>query len=197
MKNDKQKVVLIGGGQHAWTLLNVFESQGITVVGYIAPTESLLSEKVSYLGDDHIIGDISIKLQCKFFIALGFYNRTTLLNYVNFYKEYSSLIDLSDPLVHPSAYFSSFSSIKRGTYIGPKALINDNVSIGYSCIINSGAIIEHDCKIGNGCHIAPGAIVCGGTKIGDFSIIGAGSVLLNNLVIERETVVKAGTTVTH
>jgi sugar O-acyltransferase (sialic acid O-acetyltransferase NeuD family) len=97
--------------------------------------------------------------------------------------------------IHPSALIDDTVSIKNGTVILHRAIVQANVKIGAHCIVNSGAIVEHDCRVEDFVHIAPGAILCGGVVVGEGTLIGAGSVVNPGIQIGKNCVIGAGSVV--
>lgn len=64
------------------------------------------------------------------------------------------------PGVHPSAVIGDNASLDRSKiYIGPNAVIEDNVVIGEGCAIHAGAFIGHGSKLGQDCVVHANAVV--------------------------------------
>ena len=189
----KKKIILLGGGGHCKSVIDVAESAGYKIVG-ILDTPDLLGKKVlSYavIGNDDdlpkYVGEV------EFIVTAGQV------------KDASLRIELHDKIlaaggklatvIASTAYVSKYSDIRQGTVIMHNAFVNADVKIGLGCIINSFANIEHDTIIGDYCHISTGAMVNGSCVVGEKSFIGSQSVLANNITITSNCVVAAGTTV--
>ena len=67
--------VLVGGGGHAKTIISLTKTLGLNLVGYTAPTESLLSESLNYLGDDEVLKEKEID-GIKHVISFSFFDRS-------------------------------------------------------------------------------------------------------------------------
>lgn len=193
---DKIPIVLIGGGGHATSLLEIIEGDThLRLEGFID-----LSEKVgtslhgyNYIGDDTCINDL-IDKKYRFHIALG------QIKTANVRKEYYDLLvskrALFYTLIANTAYLSSNSTIGEGSAILHQVFINNNAHIGNNTIINTKALIEHDAVIGNHCHVSTAVVVNGNCIIGNEVFIGSNSVLVQGINIVDRVVVAAGSVVT-
>jgi len=188
-----QNLILVGGGGHCksvidviectdWDILGILDSEenvGKSVLGYsIVGTDDQISvfiEKASFLVTVGQIKDVGIriKLHEKVLAAGG---------------ELATVI-ASD------AHVSKHAAIGKGTVIMHKTVINAAAQIGNGCIINTMANIEHDARIGDYCHISTGAMVNGNCAIGQETFIGSGVVVANGISIASRCVVSAGSVV--
>lgn len=186
-------LVLVGGGGHCKSVIDVAESAGYAIKG-ILDIPDLLGVKILNYRVIGIDEDFYKYVQdCDFVVTLGFI------------KDPSHRIGLHDKIldaggslatiVAPTARISKYAEIGPGTVVLHNATINADTNIGMGCIINTGAIIEHDVVIGDYCHISTGAIVNGGCHVGDASFIGSQSVLRNGISVEPRCVVGAGSVV--
>ncbi|MCK5136190.1 MAG: NeuD/PglB/VioB family sugar acetyltransferase [Bacteroidales bacterium] len=100
-----------------------------------------------------------------------------------------------ESVVHPSAIFSSYSTLGIGSVIFQQAVVQSGCLIGNHCIVNTNASVDHDCIIGDYAHIAPGATVCGSVKIGSLAWIGAGSTIIQEVEIGRNALIGMGSIV--
>ena len=98
-------------------------------------------------------------------------------------------------LIHPNAYVSEYSLLKKGTVVMANASINPYASIGESCIINTSSTIEHDCLIGSGVHICPNSALAGGVRVGNKTLVGIGSSIRQNIEIGHNVIIGTGSVV--
>ena len=189
-KSKNFSYVIVGGGGHAKTIISLTKVLGLNVVGYTAPSESLLSESLNYLGDDEVLKEKEND-GIKHIISFSFFDKKTQKIYQNFFRKNSHFLNVHKPLIHPSAIIDTDVKIGVGTVVGPGAVIRTGTQIGDYCLINSRALIEHDCIVKSHSHIAPGAIICGHVKIEKFVLVGAGAVVLNGSWLEFGSLIKA------
>ena len=179
----KQNLILIGGGGHCKSCIDVIEEGKQFIIKGIIDKPQKLYEKVftyQVIGNDNDIENIS-KQYNHFFIAIGYVKISSLRK-----KLFSKikLLDLICPkIISPNAYVSKHAFIDEGTIVMHQAVVNAGAKIGKNCIINTGSIIEHDVIIHDHCHVAPGVIINGETKIGEGAFIGSNSVCRQNITI--------------
>tara|TARA_Y100000294_G_C8565297_1_gene340575 strand:+ start:2708 stop:3388 length:681 start_codon:yes stop_codon:yes gene_type:complete len=98
-------------------------------------------------------------------------------------------------IISEDSYISEKKFVSKGVQIFPKAVVQENTTIGEYTILNTASIVEHDCKVGNGVHIMPGAVIGGNVKIGNFATIGLNATILPNLKIEEGAYIGAGSVI--
>ena len=161
----KEKIILIGGGGHCKSIIDVIEQEDIfEIIGIIDSIKPIGERVLGYeiIGRDDDIQ--SIFKSCKnAVIAIGHVrSNETRVKFFQILKE----IGFNLPsIVSPLAYVSEHSFIGEGSVIMHHALINANAKVGNNCIINTKALIEHDAVVEDNCHISTGAIVNGGTTV--------------------------------
>ena len=187
-----EDVLLIGGGGHCKSIIDVVEQEGqFKIAGIIGAERQIGSDIFGYkvIGCDSDIEKLSKKYNHAI-VAVGQIHspeiRIKLFNMLN-----SSGFNLPS-IVSPRAYVSIHALIGRGTIIMHDAVVNANAVIGDNCIINSKALIEHDSIIHNHCHISTNATINGGVEIGEGSFIGSGAITNNSIVIKKNSFYKAG-----
>ena len=191
MMHKKEDIVLVAGGGHCKSSIDVIESQNKYQIFGIVDLKENVGKKV--LGYDIIACDDDlpelIKDHPRWNITIGHVpgcNKKT--------KLFLHLKDLGAEfpvIVSPHAYVSKHASLGEGTIVMHNVTINSEARIGSNCIINTGAIIEHDSQVGNNCHISTGCIINGACSIDYGVFIGSNSVLINNIHVAAETVIGA------
>lgn len=190
-----KKIILIGGGGHCKSAIDVIEQEGKYKIAGIVDKKNLLGSKV--LGYPVIGTDIDINRLAKNYqnalITLGFIKNPTLrIKLFNLVKKAGFKLP---SIVSPRAYISRHSKIGVGTILMHNVIVNANSVIGDNCIINSKALIEHDCLISSHSHISTNVVINGGVKVGAKCFIGSSVTSKNNIEIKKNSFVKAGSIV--
>ncbi|MFA5292242.1 MAG: acetyltransferase [Phycisphaerae bacterium] len=188
----KRKIILIGGGGHCRSCIDVIEAEDKFEIAGIVDVQQKLGEKIS--GYKIIACDKDLPLLSKeqkyFLITIGQIKnpdkRRDMFKYLKKLK-----IELP-VVVSPFAYVSKNSFIGEGTIIMHKAFLNAGAAIRKNCIINTGAIIEHDSIVNDHCHISVGSVVGGNCTIEEGTFVGGNSVIANNIQITGGVVIGAG-----
>lgn len=186
------KILLIGGGGHCKSVIDVIETEDSFTIGGIIDRKELIREKV--LGYEVIGCDDDLeKLFTQFkyaVVTIGQIKSPDLR--IKLFNKLRSIGYKTPPIISPRAYVSKYASIGEGTVIMHDALVNANATVGKNCIINTKALIEHDSVIEEHCHISTGAIVNGGTIITQGSFFGSNAVSKEYAVITERSFIKAG-----
>jgi sugar O-acyltransferase (sialic acid O-acetyltransferase NeuD family) len=191
MTNIKENIVLIGGGGHCSSVIDVIEQQGIyRIVGIVDLKEKIGQKNLGYriiCSDDDL--PRLIKEYRNYFITIG--QLKTPQRRIEIFNLLQQLSAQLPVIISPMAFVSKHASIGIGTVIMHMAQVNANATIGANCIINSKALIEHDAIIENHCHISTGAIINGGVLIGKNSFVGSGVVTKQYITVPEASFVKA------
>ena len=173
----KPDILLIGGGGHCHSVIDVIEQENkYNIAGIIDKKELLNNNILNYkvIGSDNNLKDLH-KLYKYAFITIGhIYSNSTRIKLYNTLKDIGYILPT---IISPNSYISKHSNIQEGTVIMHHALVNANTTIGKNCIINTKALIEHDVKIEDNCHISTGSILNGGVTIKENTFIGSNSVI--------------------
>lgn len=185
-----KKLILIGGGGHCKSVIEVAESAGYSILGILDRPEEIGKKVLDYeiIGvDDDIPRYVN---QAEFVITIGFIKNPALR--IRLYEKVLQDGGKLATLVASTAYVSKYAQIGQGTVIMHKAFVNAGAIIGNNVIINTFANIEHDTHIGNQCHISTGTMVNGDCQIGDNCFIGSQSVLANAISVCSDVIIGAG-----
>ncbi|MDN5048466.1 NeuD/PglB/VioB family sugar acetyltransferase [Aliarcobacter butzleri] len=186
----KEKIVLIGGGGHCHSVIDVIEQENkYEIIGIVDTKENIGKKVLDYkiiACDDNLE---TIFLSCKnAFITVGQIESNKIR--VKIYNNLKKIGFNLPTIISPLAYVSKYSFIDEGTIIMHQALINANAKIGKNCIINTKALIEHDCIIGDNCHISTASVLNGGVRVKENSFFGSNATSKQS--IEVDVFVKAG-----
>ncbi|VEN74494.1 Acetyltransferase [Candidatus Desulfarcum epimagneticum] len=187
----KIEIILIGGGGHCKSCIDVIEQDGgFSIAGIVDLPENIEKKVLGYpviACDDELA---SLRKRYNHFAVTVGYIRSPDLRF-NLYQRVKELNASLPVIISPHAYVSRHSQIGEGTMVFHNAVVNAGAKIGVNNIINSCCLIEHDAVVGDHCHISTGAIVNGGTQIGDKAFCGSGSVSKEYISIPGKTFVKA------
>lgn len=190
---EVKNIVLVGGGGHCKSVIDVAESAGYTILGVLDKTElvgtSVLDYKVIGTDDDMPL----YANKAEFVITVGQIKSSALR------RKLAQMVKNAGgklaTIIAADAYVSKYATIGDGTVVMHKAVVNAGAKIGRNCIINTMANIEHDVQVGDFCHVSTGVMANGEVKIGDDSFIGSASVSHQCVTIEAHSVIPAGSVV--
>jgi len=188
----KTKLLLIGGGGHCRSLIDLIEADGSFDIGGILDTREQIGKKVL---DYEIIGsneDLERLFGTFTHALIAFGQIKSPDARIAMYERLNAIGYQTPTIISPRAYVSKYSKIGNGTVILHDALINANTAVGDNCIINTKALIEHDCTIGNHCHISTGAVINGGSIVKEGTFFGSNAVCKEAIIIEERSFIKAG-----
>ena len=188
-------IVLVGGGGHCVSCIDVVESSGeFNIIGILDSSDRLGEEILGYkiIGSDDMIPEL-VKKKVSFLITIG-----QIKNPEPRRKIFKKILDAGGdlPVIKAStAYLSKHATVEKGTILMHNSFVNVNAEIGQNCIINTGATVEHDAVIGNNCHISTSAVVNGSCEIGHEVFVGSNSVINNNISIINSVIIPSGSIV--
>ncbi len=186
-------MILVGGGGHCKSVIEVAESAGYQILGVLDMPEDIGKEILStkVIGTDDDIPSYVDKAE--FVITVGFIKNPAIR--IKLYNRVKEAGGKLATIIASTAYVSKYASLGEGTVVMHHAFVNAGAKIGNNVILNTFTNIEHDAVIGNQCHISTGTMVNGDCKIGNNCFIGSQSVLANGITIGDDIVVGAGSLV--
>ena len=192
---QKKKLVLIGGGGHCKSCIDVIEhSQEYYVFGILDHIELMGTSVLNYkvIGSDEDIKKLKEE-ECAFLITVGQIKSSEIRK-----KIFQQLIDANAiiaTIISPLATVSKYAKIGKGTIVMHHANINAEACIGNNCIVNTGCIIEHESTIGDHTHISTAAVVNGNCIIGSGVFIGSNATVANNISIKKDVILGSGSVI--
>ena len=171
-----EKILLIGGGGHAKSVIDVIEQEGrFEVAGII---EKFVGESKPVLGYELIGTDDELPVLRKHYdyalVTVGQIESAKLR--IKLYSRLKELGFTLPTIISPLAYVSKHATLGEGTVVMHHALVNASAEVGTNCIINSKALVEHDAVVEDHCHISTGALLNGGVHVAAQSFVGSGVV---------------------
>ncbi|HHD81990.1 MAG TPA: acetyltransferase [Campylobacterales bacterium] len=189
----KPEILLIGGGGHCKSVIDVIEQEGkFIITGIIDKKELIGTEVLGYkvIACDNDLEDLFEKYDYAVVTVGQIRSATLRVKLFNKLKEIGYKLPV---IISPLAYVSRHSSINEGTVIMHNALINAGVKIGRNCIINTKALVEHDSTVEDNCHISTAAVINGGVTVKENTFFGSNAT--SKEYIEINQFVKAGSLV--
>jgi sugar O-acyltransferase (sialic acid O-acetyltransferase NeuD family) len=187
----KPKIILVGGGGHCISCIDVIEQEGKFQIAGIVDANKIGGQVLGYpvLGSDD---DLPILRKKYDYVLITTGQIKTPLTRMKLYEQLGLLGFNLPIIISPRAYVSKHAFIRNGSIIMHDALINAKVEIGNNCIINSKALIEHNSKIGNHCHISTGAIINGDVTVGHGTFVGSNAVVRESVRIDENFFLRSG-----
>ena len=190
----KRPLILIGGGGHCKSVIEVAESADYEIKGILDMPDEVGKEVLpghKVIGtDDEIPQYVE---ECDFVVTVGFIKNPPLR--IKLYNKVKAAGGRLATIIASTAHVSKYAELGEGTVIMHHAFVNAGAKIGDNCIINTFVNIEHDAEVGNQCHISTGTMVNGECKIGENCFIGSQSVCANCIEIASDIIVGAGSVV--
>jgi sugar O-acyltransferase (sialic acid O-acetyltransferase NeuD family) len=188
---EKEKIILVGGGGHCKSSIDVIEAQGLFEIAGIVDLpenvgKSILGYKILWTDEDIPLLTNEYKW---FIITIGQIETAEKRKKIAFFLEAHGA--QFPTIISPYAVVSPHATVGEGTIIFHHAVVNANASIGRHCIINTKALVEHDAVVEDFCHISTGAILNGGVVVGEESFVGSNSVTKQGIFIPPKSFIKA------
>lgn len=187
---EKKNLILVGGGGHCKSVIDVAESAGYNILGILDMPEDVGKSVLDYkvIGTDDDIPQFVDKAE--FVITVGFIKDPSIR--IRIFDRIKNAGGRLATIVASTARVSRYATVGEGTVILHHAFVNAGARIGCNCIINTFSNIEHDAQVGDQCHISTGTMVNGDCRVGARVFIGSQSVLVNGISVGDDIIVGAG-----
>ena len=185
-----KNLILVGGGGHCKSLIDIAESAGYTILGVLDIPEDADKEILStrVIGtDDDIPAFVD---EAEFIIAVGFIKDPSTR--IRLYNRVKTAGGKLATIIASTAYVSKYAALGEGTVVMHHAVVNAGARVGDNVIVNSFADVEHDSVVGDHCHVSTGAILNGDCRVGARCFIGSQSVLVHGITVCDDVLVGAG-----
>ena len=190
-----EKLILIGGGGHCKSCIDVIEQENkYEIAGVLDIPEKIGTEILGYkiIGTDDDIEKF-VKQGFYFLITVG--HIKTVEPRLRIYQKLKDMNAKLATVVSPRAYISKHATIGEGSIIMNDAIINAGANVAENCIINNKAILEHDCQICKHSHVSTSTVINGEVIVGEKSFIGSNATVVQCVTIPPKSFVKAGSLV--
>ena len=197
----KEKVILIGGGQHAKVVLYNIKEQGkYEVATILDPNSKIWGTFIDGVYVEENYKDFEIEYlrmierkydTRKFFIGIG---AMTLRKKIFDFFVSSGWQAVN--IIHPSAVVSESAHLGTGILVEAGCLITPSPFIGDNVVVNTGSQVNHDNIIKNHVYIASGVILSGGVTIDENTLLDDGVIVSLGRKIGKNSLIGAGAIVT-
>ena len=188
-------VIIIGAGSLGIQALDIFESNGVVVYGFLDDNKELHGTEVgevSVLGSTDDAGFTKlIGQKCEAFIAIG--ERVIREQIVEMLNDRRKTMPVN--AIHPRASVSQMATIGHGNFIGANSVIDAQATLGNHCTVESGSVLQTKVKTGDYVTIGAGAVVGNNVTIEDNAFIGTGVRVIAGVTIGKNARVGAGSVV--
>jgi sugar O-acyltransferase (sialic acid O-acetyltransferase NeuD family) len=187
-----EEIVLIGGGGHCQSCIDVIESaEHFRIAGIVDSRQSVGAKVLGYpiIGSDDDLTALSRSYQY-FCITVGQTKSPAVREAIA--GRLSGSPAQFPVIISPTAHVSKRATLGPGCVVMHHALVNTNAQIGAHCILNSGCIIEHGVQIGDFSHVSTGASVNGDAKVGRACFVGSNATIREGLRLTDGIVLGAG-----
>ncbi len=187
------QLILIGGGGHCKSVIEVAESTGVRIAGILDVPANVGKKVLDYeiVGTDEQIPEWVGK--AAFIVTVGHIKDAFLR--IRLHEKVLKAGGQLATLIASTAHVSRYASVGEGTVVMHYAMVNAGAKVGTGCIINTFSNIEHDVVVGDYCHISTGVMVNGDCRVGDRTFLGSQSVMVNGISIVEGCVIAAGSMV--
>lgn len=191
--NNSYKYVLIGGGDHSLSILdiNFSKKKNNNIIGYVDAVKTGLN--LEYLGDDNFFIKNNKFKNIKLIMSIG----SNIKLRANLFKKYKNYNYIFETLVDQSSLISRTSSIGEGSVIFKNVVLGSFTKIMSNVCIHSGSVVEHNSIIYENSYISPASVICGNCTIGSNVFVGAASCLIEKIVIPNYCLIAAGSVVVN
>ncbi len=195
MEMVKQKILVIGCGEHArMTMDNIEEQNRYEIFGLTTHLDEELNKRI--YGYKVVCKDEQIKQLLAenpdiqgYVLGVGNMKARSKL-----YPWLDSFLEAVN-IIHPAAIVSKHATIGKGNLIEAFTKIANSAKMGNHCIINSFSAVNHDQTIGNNVLIA-GNVSMAGKTIGDNTIIADGASIAFKISVGVNCIIGDGSVVT-
>lgn len=195
MNNPLPSVVLVGGGGHCRSLIDVIEAEGVLkIAGVVDLCNRSAATVLGYpwIGSDDDLPRLVHEHQY-FLISAGQLGLPVLRE--RLFRAVDAAGGRLATSRSPTARISAHATLESGTVVFHHAVVNAGAAVGNNVIVNTAAVVEHDVHVGDHCHISTGARVNGGCVIGERCFVGSGAVLREGIHLGEGTIIGAAAVV--
>ena len=188
-------VIIFGASELGQAAVEIFESNGIMVYGYLDDNKELHGTK---LGELSVLGKMDdqayLKLigkKCEGFIAVD--DRDLRSGLVKLMKEKRKMMPVN--AIHSNTELSPSAHIGHGEFINSGVVIGANAKIGDHCLIHTNSTLDYSAEIGDLVQVGAGSTVGAGAKIGNNVFIGSGVTIVPSIEVADNARIGAGSIV--
>lgn len=196
----KEKIILIGCGEHARMVIDNIEDIGnIEIFGIVTSISEDVGKKVygyPIIGVNEEISSIFAENKdlTGYFLTIGTLKSGDMSVREKFYKSLDMNYRAIN-IIHPNSVISTHCEYGHGNLFEAYTKVANGVKIGSHCILNSFSAINHDEIIGSNVLIA-GNVSMAGRSIGDNTIIADGASVGFKCSVGKNCIIGDGSVIT-
>ncbi|OUO94343.1 acetyltransferase [Cloacibacillus sp. An23] len=184
----KDKVFLIGAGDHAKVVLSTLEACGFGCAGIYDDNSELWGKSLWCIPILGPVSEMPDTPETMAVIAIG--SNEVRRRMAARFKNVCWPV-----FVHPMGIVHSSVRLGEGTIVFAGCILESDACIGKHTIVNSATYIGHDTSVGSFCHLAPRATIGNNVDIGDDVFIGMGAKVKPYTKIHCDVLVGMGSAV--
>lgn len=188
MMEKRDKVFLIGAGDHAKVVLSTLEACGVECAGIYDDNPELWGRTLWCLPIIGPVSEMPDTPETMAVIAIG--SNVVRRRIRERFREACWPV-----FVHPMGIVHSSVRLGEGAVVFAGCIIESDAVIGKQSIINSGCFIGHDSRIGDFCHMAPKSAIADSVTLGNGVFMGLGSMVRPYTTILDDVTVGMGSSV--
>ena len=189
----EKKIILIGGGGHCRSCIDVIETTKIFKIAGIVeqPGKNANTPLLCYpiLGSDDDLETLRKTVDYALITVGQMKSSQVRQKIFNGLKKLGFILPM---VISPLAHVSNHASIGEGTIVMHQAIVNAGAHIGKNCILNTRCLVEHDARIGDHTHISTAAVLNGEADIGSGSFVGSNAIIVQGAKLPDNFFFKAG-----
>ena len=185
-----QEILLIGGGGHCRSVIDVIEQEGrYKIAGIIDKEEFIGVEVLGYkvVGSDEELKTLRKRYSLACITVGHIYSNSIRVKLFTLLKELAFELPA---IVSPLGYLSQHATLGEGSIVMHGAVVNANAKVGKNSIINSQSLLEHDVIVEDNVHISTNVTLNGGVVVKEGSFVGSGVVTKEGVTLDG--FIKAG-----
>ena len=188
-----EKILLVGGGGHCKSVIDVIEQEGrFEIAGIVEKYKGESKALFGYalIGSDDELATLRKEYKYALVTVGQIYSNSIRRK---LFEQLKALDFTLPSIISPYAYVSPHASIDEGSVVMHHAIINAAAKVGKNCIINTKALLEHDVVVEDHTHISTNAILNGNVCVKANSFVGSSAIAKEGVVIDG--FIKAGSLV--
>jgi len=185
-------IILIGGGGHCRSCIDVIEAEGkYQIAGIVNQSGGSREQILGYdvLGDDEDLPEL-LKKHPNALITVGQIKSADLR--WKLFEQVQRLGSVLPTIISPRAYVSKNACLGVGTIVMHDALVNTEARIGNNCILNTKSLVEHNVIVEDHCHISTSSVINGGAIIREKTFIGSNTITKEYITVGKNSVIGGG-----
>ncbi len=181
----RKKLVIIGAGGHAKSVVDSIDDTEIELFGFIDMAKEGYHCGVPIFGSK--IEHVPNYKDQYYIIGIG-----DVIARREWYRRICDMGLKTLNVIDKTAVIAKNVQIGTANYIGKLAVINADAKVGNNNIINTKALIEHECRVGDHTHISTASLVNGNVVVGDGVFFGSCAMTAAQVTLGEYSIVGAG-----